>query len=81
MFGMVASTGIPILASVDYATTASWSRCPSASTLFHNAPEMLRTLLDSGILIASVVAVSLNAYFNVETPAASHGPVVIADHV
>ena len=50
-------------------------------TLFHNAPEMLRTLLDSGILIASVVAVSLNAYFNVGTPAASHGPVVIADQV
>ena len=92
MFGMVASTGIRILASVDYANSRGnafvvalsigFGMIPLVSpTLFHSAPEMLRTLLDSGILIASVVAVSLNAYFNVGEPAVAHGPVVIADHV
>ena len=38
-------------------------------TLFHAAPEAMRTLLDSGILLASVAAVAPNAFFNGSAPA------------
>jgi len=53
-----------------------------APTLFHTAPEMLRTLLDSGILLASVTAVALNAFFNGSRAASAHdAPAVVADHI
>lgn len=95
MFGMVAATGIRILASVDYerqrgnaiivAVAIGFGMIPLVSpTLFRAAPEMLRTLLDSGILLACVAAVVLNAFFNgsgtdtgTDTGAA---PVIVSDH-
>ena len=93
MFGMVAATGIRILASVDYegrrgnvfvvAISIGFGMIPLvAPTLFHAAPEMLKTMLDSGILIASVTAVALNAFFNPDqiTAEAGAAPLVVADH-
>jgi len=93
MFGMVAATGIRILASVDYernrgnvfivAISIGFGMIPLvAPTLFKAAPEMLKTMLDSGILLASVVAVALNIYFNPGQLAASAQttPHVVADH-
>ena len=91
MFGMVAATGIRILASVDYerqrgnlfvvAVSIGVGMIPLVSpTLFRAAPDMLRTLLDSGILLASITAVALNAFFNAGAlPAAA--PPVGSDHV
>ena len=84
MFGTVAATGIRILAAVDYeqknnlivvAVSVGFGMIPLVSpTLFHAAPEAMRTLLDSGILLASAAAVALNAFFNGGTPprAAAH---------
>jgi NCS2 family nucleobase:cation symporter-2 len=93
MFGMVAATGIRILASVDYerergnvfivAISIGFGMIPLvAPTLFKSAPEMLKTMLDSGILLASITAVVLNVFFNPDQLAAdSHvAPTVIADH-
>ena len=92
MFGMVAATGIRILAAVDYennrgnvfivALSIGFGMIPLvAPTLFKSAPEMLHTMLDSGILLASIVAVGLNIYFNPGQRAGAHeAPLVIADH-
>ena len=92
MFGMVAATGIRILATVDYernrgnavivAVSIGVGMIPLvAPTLFRAAPEMARTLLDSGILLASITAVGLNPFFNGSQPATGHGaPVVVSDH-
>ena len=93
MFGMVAATGIRILASVDYerqrgnaiivAVAIGFGMIPLVSpTLFRAAPEMLRTLLDSGILLACVAAVVLNAFFNgagTDT-GTDTAPVIVSDH-
>ncbi len=92
MFGMVAATGIRILATVDYernrsnvfivAISIGFGMIPLvAPTLFHDAPAMLKTLLDSGILLASITAVALNAYFNPGELTSAHAPAVVADHV
>jgi NCS2 family nucleobase:cation symporter-2 len=75
MFGMVAATGIQILASVDYKTNRNnliivaisigFGMIPLlAPTFFVNLPKSLEPLLNSGIVLAAVVAVLLNAYFN-----------------
>ena len=93
MFGMVAATGIRILATVDYerqrgnvfivAISIGFGMIPLvAPTLFKAAPEMLKTMLDSGILLASITAVVLNMFFNPNAVAAdAHvAPVVVADH-
>ena len=90
MFGMVAATGVRILATVDYerhpgrvlvvALSIGFGMIPLvAPTLFHAAPEALRTPLDSGILLASLAAVGLNAFFN-PTAADDDAPTVISDH-
>ena len=90
MFGMVAATGIRILATVDYekqrgnliivACAIGFGMIPLvAPTLFRAAPEMLRTLLDSGILLATIAAVALNAFFN-GAAVGTDAPVVISDH-
>ena len=93
MFGMVAATGIRILASVDYearrgnvfvvAISIGIGMIPLVSpTLFRAAPEALKTLLDSGILLASLSAVALNAFFNPDQMRATAGsPIVASDHV
>jgi uric acid transporter len=75
MFGMVAATGIQILASVDYKTNRNnlfivaisigFGMIPLlAPTFFATLPKSLEPLLNSGIVLAAVAAVLLNAYFN-----------------
>jgi uric acid transporter len=75
MFGMVAATGIRILAAVDYKTNRhnlfivaiaiGFGMIPLvAPTFFANFPKPLEPLLNSGIVLAAIVAVLLNAYFN-----------------
>jgi NCS2 family nucleobase:cation symporter-2 len=75
MFGMVAATGIKILSTVDYATQRNnlfvvaiaigFGMIPLvAPTLFKSFPEFLKPIIDSGILLATVAAVVLNAFFN-----------------
>ena len=75
MFGMVAATGIRILGQVDFranrnnlfvvAISIGFGMVPLiAPTFFKNFPADLKPLLDSGIILASVAAVLLNAFFN-----------------
>ena len=75
MFGMVAATGIRILAGVDFkarkndllivALSIGFGMIPLvAPKFFEHMPKALAPLLESGILLASIVAVILNAYFN-----------------
>lgn len=75
MFGMVAATGIRILSQVDYATrrhnlfivaiSLGFGMIPMiAGNFFSALPHVLTPLLDSGILLTTVVAVALNAFFN-----------------
>ena len=92
MFGMVAATGIRILANVDYVTkrgnvfvvaiSIGIGMIPLvAPTLFRAAPPMLHTLLDSGILLASIASVGLNAFFNAGHLELEHDQPIVADHV
>jgi xanthine permease len=75
MFGMVAATGIRILADVDYthnrhnlfivAISFGFGMIPQiAPNFFQHMPKALSPLLHSGILLAAIVAVLLNLYFN-----------------
>ncbi|MEH3144836.1 MAG: nucleobase:cation symporter-2 family protein [Methylobacterium frigidaeris] len=75
MFGMVAATGARILATVDFRTNqknmfvvavaVGFGMIPLvAPTFFRNLPHALHPLLESGILLAALVAVLLNAFFN-----------------
>lgn len=75
MFGMVAATGIRILAAVDFtnnrnnlfivAISVGFGMIPLvAPKFFHKMPDALAPLLHSGILLAAIAAVILNAYFN-----------------
>jgi len=75
MFGMVAATGIRILSNVDFkarkndllivAVSIGFGMIPLvAPKFFEHMPKALAPLLESGILLASIVAVILNAYFN-----------------
>lgn len=75
MFGMVSATGIRILGQVDFATrrhnlfvvavSIGFGLIPLvAPNLFKNFPGELKPLLDSGIILASIAAVLLNAFFN-----------------
>ena len=75
MFGMVAATGIKILSRVDYqvqrhnlfivAISIGFGMIPIMTpALFKSFPEILKPILDSGILLATIAAVLLNAYFN-----------------
>ncbi len=75
MFGMVAATGIKILAKVDFATNRNnlfivaiavgTGMIPLvAPTFFAQMPKVLSPILYSGILLASIVAVALNAWLN-----------------
>ena len=54
---------------------------PVAPTLFKSAPAVLKTLLDSSILLASITAVALNAFFNSGNLATINAPVAMAGHV
>jgi uric acid transporter len=75
MFGMVAATGIRILSRVDYekqrqslyvvAISIGMGMIPIVSgKFFQHLPKALSPLLNSGILLAAISAVILNAYFN-----------------
>jgi uric acid transporter len=75
MFGMVAATGVRILANVDFKTNRNnlfivaisigFGMIPLvAPTFFGQLPKNLEPLLNSGIVLASIAAVLLNAYFN-----------------
>jgi NCS2 family nucleobase:cation symporter-2 len=75
MFGMVAATGARILTGVNFnaypknlfivAVSVGFGMIPIvAPALFHNLPHELQPLLESGILLAAVVAVVLNMFFN-----------------
>lgn len=75
MFGMVAATGIRILSNVDFkekrnnllivAISIGFGMIPLvAPKFFEHMPKALAPLLESGILLASIVAVILNAFFN-----------------
>jgi xanthine permease len=75
MFGMVAATGIRILATVDFKTRRNNLYIVAVSIGFgmlplvaprwmQHMPHALHTLLESGILLASLSAVALNLFFN-----------------
>ncbi len=75
MFGMVAATGARILTSVDFKTnrynlfvvaiSVGFGMIPLvAPNFFRQLPATLQPLLDSGILLAAIVSVMLNAFFN-----------------
>ena len=74
MFGMVAATGIKILARVDYgprhnlliiAISIAVGMIPLvAPTFFAQVPRWLAPLVNSGITLAAISAVLLNALFN-----------------
>jgi len=75
MFGMVCATGIRILGGVDFQTnrfnlfvvaiSIGFGMIPLvADKFFSQMPKALGPLLESGILLASIVAVLLNLFFN-----------------
>lgn len=75
MFGMVAATGIRILAAVDFAKNRNnlfivaislgFGMIPLVAPNFKQwMPHDIHPLIDSGILLATIAAVSLNAFFN-----------------
>lgn len=75
MFGMVAATGIRILAGVDYkanrnnlfivAISIGMGMIPLIAPNFKQwMPHAIHPLIESGILLASISAVLLNLYFN-----------------
>lgn len=75
MFGMVAATGIRILSKVDFlsnrnnlfivAISLGFGMIPLIAPNFKMwMPHNLHPLIDSGILLATIAAVALNAFFN-----------------
>jgi NCS2 family nucleobase:cation symporter-2 len=75
MFGMVAATGIRILAGVDFAknrnnlfvvaVSIGMGMIPLVAPNFKQwMPHDIHPLIESGILLASITAVILNAFFN-----------------
>jgi NCS2 family nucleobase:cation symporter-2 len=75
MFGMVAATGIRILAYVDYernrhnlfvaAIAIGFGMIPTlAPQFFHYLPKWTEPVTHSGIVLGTLVAVALNLYFN-----------------
>jgi uric acid transporter len=84
MFGMVAATGARILTGVDFkanrynlfvvAISVGFGMIPLvAPNFFRHTPDVLHPLLESGILLAAIVSVVLNLFFNglVSTEAAA----------
>ncbi len=75
MFGMVAATGVRILAAVDFATnrynlfvvaiSIGFGMIPLVAPDFKMwLPHVIHPLIDSGILLAALVSVLLNIVFN-----------------
>jgi len=97
MFGMVAATGARILTGVDFKTnrfnlfvvaiSVGFGMIPLvAPNFFGQFPAVLKPLLESGILLAAIVSVLLNAFFNgvgsaEEARAAHAAGAAAAEHV
>jgi len=75
MFGMVAATGARILTGVNFKTnrynlfvvaiSVGFGMIPLvAPSFFRYTPDVLHPLLESGILLAAIVSVLLNVFFN-----------------
>jgi NCS2 family nucleobase:cation symporter-2 len=75
MFGMVAATGARMLTGVDFkanrynlfvvAISVGFGMIPLvAPNFFGHTPDVLHPLLESGILLAAIVSVLLNVFFN-----------------
>jgi len=75
MFGMVAATGARILTNVDFKTnrhnlfivaiSVGFGMIPLvAPNFFRYTPDVVHPLLESGILLAAIVSVLLNLFFN-----------------
>lgn len=75
MFGMVAATGVRILSAVDFkssrnnlfivAVSLGFGMIPLIAPDFEMwMPNVIRPLIESGILLASIASVLLNWYFN-----------------
>ena len=75
MFGMVGATGVRILGAVDFANnrnnlfvvavSVGFGMIPLvAPTFFKQMPHALHPLLESGILLCAIAAVTLNLFFN-----------------
>jgi NCS2 family nucleobase:cation symporter-2 len=75
MFGMVAATGARILTGVNFKTnrynlfvvaiSVGFGMIPLvAPNFFRYTPDVLHPLLESGILLAAIVSVLLNVFFN-----------------
>ncbi|MCU0817475.1 MAG: purine permease [Cypionkella sp.] len=93
MFGMVAATGVRILAGVDFAknrnnlfivaVSIGFGMIPLIAPNFKMwMPHGLHPLIESGILLASISAVALNAFFNGANATAEEakGAAMVADH-
>ena len=96
MFGMVAATGVRILGNVDFhanrnnlfivAVAIGFGMIPLvAPAFFGKMPESLKPLLDSGILLTTIVGVILNVFFNgVDTSESARASALkaaaVADH-
>ena len=89
MFGMVGATGIRILSAVDFKTSRNnlfvvavsvgFGMIPLVAPDFKMwLPHAVHPLIESGILLASIAAVVLNAFFNGATAAAEHETVEAA---
>jgi NCS2 family nucleobase:cation symporter-2 len=92
MFGMVAATGIRILATVDYtgnrnnvlvvAISIGFGLIPIVSpNFFHIMPVALRPIFGDPIIMTSLAAVALNAVFNRATREEAEAGAVAAAHV
>jgi xanthine permease len=75
MFGMVAATGVRILSTVDYTGNRNnlfnvalgigfGMLTLVAPNFFEHFPNQLKPLLESGILLTTIITVILNAFFN-----------------
>jgi NCS2 family nucleobase:cation symporter-2 len=75
MFGMVTATGIKILSTVDFARqrnsvlvvaiSIGFGLIPIVSpNFFHIFPDALKPIFGDGIILTSIAAVLLNAFFN-----------------
>jgi len=89
MFGMVAATGIRILAGVDFkgnrhnlyivAISIGFGMLPLvAPRWMQQTPHALHSLLESGILLAALSAVLLNLFFNGSRAPAASDAVAVA---
>lgn len=89
MFGMVAATGIKILSTVDFTTqrfnvlvvaiSIGFGVIPIVSpNFFHIMPAELKPIFGDAIILTSIAAVLLNAYFNHTSNAEAREGAIIA---